>query len=105
MLVRNEKYRAEYAFQSWLCRVHIMNKKPQLAWELYLRMETSNESFAMLQLIANDAYSTGAFYFAAKAFGTPTPARLVAPGLSAVLSIHSVCARERRCAGAARPEP
>lgn len=68
MLVRNEKYRQEYAFQSWLCRVYIMNKKPQLAWELYLRMETSNESFAMLQLIANDAYSTGAFYFAAKAF-------------------------------------
>ena len=93
MLVRNEKYRAEYAFQSWLCRVHIMNKKPQLAWELYLRMETSNESFAMLQLIANDAYSTGAFYFAAKAFGAPTPARVVAPGLSAVLSIHFVCVR------------
>jgi hypothetical protein len=63
MAVRDPKARAEYCFQSWcaliiigaiiygyyvlgrsnilphpdhrLCRVHIMNKKPQLAWELY----------------------------------------------------------------------
>lgn len=57
MMIRSEKYRNEYAMQSWLCRVHINNHKPQLAWELYLRMETSNESFAMLQLIANDCYA------------------------------------------------
>ena len=34
----------------------IMNKKPRLAWELYLKMETSGESFSLLQLIANDCY-------------------------------------------------
>jgi intraflagellar transport protein 56 len=68
MAVREPKERAEYCFQSWLCRVHIMNKKPQLAWDLYQRMETSNESFALLQLIANDCYSTQAWYFSAKAF-------------------------------------
>lgn len=34
----------------------IMNKKPRLAWELYLKMDTSGESFSILQLIANDCY-------------------------------------------------
>lgn len=33
-----------------------MNKKPQLAWKLYLKMETSGESVNLLQLIANDCY-------------------------------------------------
>ena len=34
----------------------IMNRKARLAWELYLKMETSGESFSLLQLIANDCY-------------------------------------------------
>jgi intraflagellar transport protein 56 len=45
-----------------------MNGKARLAWELYLKMETSGESFSLLQLIANDAYKMGQFYYAAKAF-------------------------------------
>lgn len=36
--------------------VDIMNRKSRLAWELYLKMETSGESFSLLQLIANDCY-------------------------------------------------
>lgn len=33
-----------------------MNGKARLAWELYMSMETSGESFALLQIIANDCY-------------------------------------------------
>ena len=45
-----------------------MNRKPRLAWELYLKMETSGESFLLLQLIANSCYKMGQFYYASKAF-------------------------------------
>lgn len=45
-----------------------MNGKAALAWELYLKMETSTESFNLLQLLANDCYKTGAFFYSAKAF-------------------------------------
>lgn len=45
-----------------------MNKKAELAWELYLKMDTSTESFNLLQLIANACYKVGEFWYAAKAF-------------------------------------
>jgi len=45
-----------------------MNKKPHLAWEIYINMETSNESLSLLSLIANDCYKIGQFYYSIKAF-------------------------------------
>nr|CAD7456217.1 unnamed protein product [Timema tahoe] len=68
LLIQDEKVRGDYVYISHLARCYVMNKKPQAAWELYLKMETSSDSFSLLQLLANDCYKMGQFWFAAKAF-------------------------------------
>jgi len=68
LVIQNEKYRTDFVYLTWLARCHIMNGKARMAWELYLRMDTSDESFSLLQLIAHECYKMGAFFYAAKAF-------------------------------------
>ncbi|XP_015595437.1 intraflagellar transport protein 56 isoform X2 [Cephus cinctus] len=68
LIMRNERHRNDYIYISLLAYCYIINKKPQLAWELYLKMDTSTESFSLLQLIANTCYKVGEFWYAAKAF-------------------------------------
>lgn len=67
LLVSDENYREEYVYLSWLARCFIMNGKPREAWELYLKLASNTDSFALLVLISNDCYKCGSFYYAAKA--------------------------------------
>jgi len=68
LLVTDERIKRDYTYISWLARCYIMNGKAREAWELHTTMENSQDTYAMLVLISNDAYKTGAFYYAAKAF-------------------------------------
>ena len=66
--VSDNNVKCTYVYLSWLCRCYIMTSNAKSAWELYLKMDSTNDSFQLLQLIANDCYKIGSFLYAAKAF-------------------------------------
>ena len=45
-----------------------MNGKPKYACDIYSSAQTSSDSLNVLQLIANDCYKMGHFYYSIKAF-------------------------------------
>ncbi|KAL1488888.1 hypothetical protein ABEB36_014680 [Hypothenemus hampei] len=68
LLIQDPKIKNEYAYISNLARCYTMNKKPQEAWDLYMRMDNSSDSFNLLLQIGNECYKMGEFFYAAKAF-------------------------------------
>lgn len=68
LLIQSDRIKSEYTYLAWLARCYIMNRKSRLAWELYLKMDTSSESYSLLNLIANECYKMGQFYYSCKAF-------------------------------------
>lgn len=68
LIIQDPKILVDYVYVSNLARCHVMTGNPQLAWELYLKMDPGAESFNLLLLVANDCYRMGEFWYAAKAF-------------------------------------
>lgn len=68
LTVTDEAIKNDYSYLSHLARCFIFNGKSRNAWELYLKMESNTDSFAMLVLISSDCYKVGSFFYAAKAY-------------------------------------
>ncbi|XP_053607597.1 intraflagellar transport protein 56 isoform X2 [Plodia interpunctella] len=66
--IQDEAIRSSFTYLACLCRCHVMNKDAHLAWEICVKFAGTPDSFALLQLVANDSYRMGQFLVAAKAF-------------------------------------
>ncbi|KAF9790028.1 hypothetical protein SFRURICE_002393 [Spodoptera frugiperda] len=66
--IQDEGIRNSFTFLACLCRCHVMNKDAALAWDICVKSAGTPDSFALLQLVANDSYRMGQFLVAAKAF-------------------------------------
>ena len=51
LMIKADKYKEQFIYNAWLARCHISNGKPEMAWNLYLEMNTSNETLNLLSLI------------------------------------------------------
>mmetsp|Transcript_9504 Transcript_9504/g.35258 ORF Transcript_9504/g.35258 Transcript_9504/m.35258 type:complete len:622 (-) Transcript_9504:131-1996(-) len=67
-LIQDAKLKQDFVYISWLARCRIMNGNPAGAWDLYLQMDSNERMRDIVQLIADDCYRIGSFYYAAKAF-------------------------------------
>lgn len=66
--IKKEKYRMDQTYITWLCRVYIMNNKPEYAWNLYISLENHLLAFNLLNFIANEFYRSGNYYFSFKSY-------------------------------------
>lgn len=51
-----------------MARSHVMNGHPELAWKIYMEMDTSNDAITLLKQVANDCYRKGFFFYSLKCF-------------------------------------
>ncbi|CAG9093505.1 unnamed protein product [Plutella xylostella] len=68
LAIQDETIRASYTYLACLARCHVMNKDADHAWDICVKSAGTPDSFALLQLVANDSYRMGQFLVAAKAF-------------------------------------
>ena len=68
LLVKNEAYKREIYYKSWLCRCYIQNRKLDEAWNLYAEATQTDDAKTLLTIISVDAYKGGFYYYAMKAF-------------------------------------
>lgn len=66
--ILDPKLKQDFVYTSWLARCKIMNGNAAGAWDLYLQMDSNERMRDIVQLIADDCYRIGSFYYAAKAF-------------------------------------
>lgn len=56
LLIKNSDYKEEYLYNAWLAKCYIANAKAEEAWNLYLDMNTSNETLNLLDLIGMSGF-------------------------------------------------
>lgn len=66
--IQNEGYKQQLTYVCLLAKSFIQCDKPESAWDIYVEMDTSNDTLKLLNLIANECYSKNFFYFSLKAF-------------------------------------
>ncbi|XP_049869070.1 intraflagellar transport protein 56 [Pectinophora gossypiella] len=68
LAIQDESVRSSFTYLACLCRCHVMNRDAHLAWDICLKAAGTPDSFALLQIVANDSYRMGQFLVAARAF-------------------------------------
>ncbi|KRX10409.1 hypothetical protein PPERSA_10508 [Pseudocohnilembus persalinus] len=66
--ITNEKILNDESYVKWLIRMYIKDGRAANAWDTYVSLDTTSETLSLLELIANDCYKMGHFYYSAKAF-------------------------------------
>ena len=68
LLVKNPAYTREIFYNSWLCRCYIKNRKPEAAWNLYSEATSTEDAKTLLEIISNDCFRSGDYYFSMRAY-------------------------------------